>query len=290
MCFLRETIFLFPEDIDDIFADWDFFHKYLHDALDRRLRLGTVPRTENPIDATDFHAVFLLAHKGDHSALPKLLEMLKMKEEDLNQVFGDVLTEHLFLPIAQTGHLYIKELQKFYLSISKDDIAQYPISSGLIWMPFFHPEIRSDIVSFFIELSASPQITIHEDTMAGYFGECAAARLDELKDTAFAFARSMKLDQEPILFRPRDIYAAFDHTLSTSFHPPLSIYSAYDDMFNKFGLPDYDDDIIDEYEEENEIKDFMNPNILPFPIVGRNELCPCGSGKKFKHCHGKYIN
>ncbi|RFC66323.1 preprotein translocase subunit SecA [Fulvimarina endophytica] len=23
--------------------------------------------------------------------------------------------------------------------------------------------------------------------------------------------------------------------------------------------------------------------------VGRNELCPCGSGKKFKHCHGAYV-
>ncbi len=23
--------------------------------------------------------------------------------------------------------------------------------------------------------------------------------------------------------------------------------------------------------------------------VGRNENCPCGSGKKFKHCHGKYV-
>ena len=22
--------------------------------------------------------------------------------------------------------------------------------------------------------------------------------------------------------------------------------------------------------------------------VGRNEACPCGSGKKFKHCHGKF--
>lgn len=21
--------------------------------------------------------------------------------------------------------------------------------------------------------------------------------------------------------------------------------------------------------------------------VGRNDSCPCGSGKKFKHCHGK---
>jgi preprotein translocase subunit SecA len=23
--------------------------------------------------------------------------------------------------------------------------------------------------------------------------------------------------------------------------------------------------------------------------VGRNEPCPCGSGKKFKHCHGQYV-
>ena len=22
--------------------------------------------------------------------------------------------------------------------------------------------------------------------------------------------------------------------------------------------------------------------------VGRNEACPCGSGKKFKHCHGRF--
>jgi preprotein translocase subunit SecA len=24
-----------------------------------------------------------------------------------------------------------------------------------------------------------------------------------------------------------------------------------------------------------------------FPRVGRNEPCPCGSGKKYKQCHGK---
>ncbi|MEO0952818.1 MAG: SEC-C metal-binding domain-containing protein, partial [Pseudomonadota bacterium] len=23
------------------------------------------------------------------------------------------------------------------------------------------------------------------------------------------------------------------------------------------------------------------------PKVGRNQPCPCGSGKKYKHCHGK---
>jgi preprotein translocase subunit SecA len=25
-----------------------------------------------------------------------------------------------------------------------------------------------------------------------------------------------------------------------------------------------------------------------FGKVGRNEQCPCGSGKKFKHCHGTF--
>jgi len=23
------------------------------------------------------------------------------------------------------------------------------------------------------------------------------------------------------------------------------------------------------------------------PRVGRNDPCPCGSGKKYKHCHGR---
>ena len=23
--------------------------------------------------------------------------------------------------------------------------------------------------------------------------------------------------------------------------------------------------------------------------IGRNELCPCGSGKKYKQCHGKIV-
>jgi preprotein translocase subunit SecA len=27
--------------------------------------------------------------------------------------------------------------------------------------------------------------------------------------------------------------------------------------------------------------------VAQIPAVGRNEPCPCGSGKKFKFCHGK---
>jgi preprotein translocase subunit SecA len=29
------------------------------------------------------------------------------------------------------------------------------------------------------------------------------------------------------------------------------------------------------------------PFVREQPKVGRNEPCPCGSGKKYKHCHGR---
>jgi preprotein translocase subunit SecA len=29
------------------------------------------------------------------------------------------------------------------------------------------------------------------------------------------------------------------------------------------------------------------PAVASGPKVGRNDPCPCGSGKKYKHCHGQ---
>jgi preprotein translocase subunit SecA len=31
----------------------------------------------------------------------------------------------------------------------------------------------------------------------------------------------------------------------------------------------------------------MNKIMNTAPKVGRNDACPCGSGKKYKHCHGQ---
>jgi preprotein translocase subunit SecA len=34
------------------------------------------------------------------------------------------------------------------------------------------------------------------------------------------------------------------------------------------------------------MSDAMAPFVRGDRKVGRNEPCPCGSGRKFKHCHG----
>jgi preprotein translocase subunit SecA len=41
--------------------------------------------------------------------------------------------------------------------------------------------------------------------------------------------------------------------------------------------------------EDGSVSEETDPRSLPqqFPGVGRNDACPCGSGKKFKFCHGK---
>jgi preprotein translocase subunit SecA len=44
---------------------------------------------------------------------------------------------------------------------------------------------------------------------------------------------------------------------------------------------------VSETENLEEGKGRANPYIRQLPKIGRNDLCPCGSGKKFKSCHGK---
>ena len=39
--------------------------------------------------------------------------------------------------------------------------------------------------------------------------------------------------------------------------------------------------------QELRTADKKAPFVREVPKVGRNEPCPCGSGKKYKQCHGK---
>jgi preprotein translocase subunit SecA len=46
---------------------------------------------------------------------------------------------------------------------------------------------------------------------------------------------------------------------------------------------DYDEALATANPERN----VAQPEVNLAPKVGRNDPCPCGSGKKYKHCHGK---
>lgn len=54
-------------------------------------------------------------------------------------------------------------------------------------------------------------------------------------------------------------------------------------------------DFVDEFldadeEEQHEIIESTHTPFVhkPGEKIGRNDPCPCGSGKKFKNCHGRF--
>ena len=44
---------------------------------------------------------------------------------------------------------------------------------------------------------------------------------------------------------------------------------------------------LDEKGKKTKLADLREPYVREKRKVGRNTLCPCGSGKKFKHCCGQ---
>ena len=43
--------------------------------------------------------------------------------------------------------------------------------------------------------------------------------------------------------------------------------------------------VVADHKEEEKVSQETSVDVKE-QKVGRNEKCPCGSGKKFKHCHG----
>jgi preprotein translocase subunit SecA len=39
--------------------------------------------------------------------------------------------------------------------------------------------------------------------------------------------------------------------------------------------------------EDGSVSEEADVAVTEVPRVGRNDPCPCGSGKKYKHCHGR---
>ena len=50
---------------------------------------------------------------------------------------------------------------------------------------------------------------------------------------------------------------------------------------------DYDEALAEEANAESEPAPEAQPFVRQGQKVGRNDPCPCGSGKKYKQCHGR---
>lgn len=65
--------------------------------------------------------------------------------------------------------------------------------------------------------------------------------------------------------------------------------SAYSDVKLSYHHDNFNTLAEDEKKESSKKSTKAQPIVNDIKKVGRNELCPCGSGKKYKHCHGRVV-
>ncbi len=118
--------------------------------------------------------------------------------------------------------------------------------------------------------------------------------LSEYKNEAFrAFEEMMKAMRSEVcsgMFRSSTNLAAFENMLSSLSNVakttgPDSLVAGGFDRFSKppSGAPPLDPN------DSSEVPKIATPVVRDSPKVGRNDPCPCGSGKKYKKCCGRGV-
>ena len=118
--------------------------------------------------------------------------------------------------------------------------------------------------------------------------------LSEYKNEAFrAFEEMMKAMRSEVcsgMFRSSTNLAAFENMLSSLSNVakttgPESVVAGVFDRFSKppSGAPPLDPN------DSSEVPKIATPVVRDSPKVGRNDPCPCGSGKKYKKCCGRGV-
>ncbi len=288
---LRSNWYLTPPEIDAILAEREFFQPHLKNALAHRASIASV--SESPIDPTDSHAIFLLTEIGDTSIIPDLLKCLRMNEDDLHALYGDVLTEHMWLPFARLGFNSLDDLWQFATDTSVYDFARHAAIRGIIAMHHFHPGRRPDTVAF-IERLLGRTDCFPIDHMAGILCDCADSGLMELTDRAKEFAGKMIDDgEEPYpMATADDVLRAFEKGPRRSYiterlHSVFDVNKVWQHWAEAREDKEEDDDEFGSLEDEDGIGEFpFQPEKSSGTRIGRNDPCPCESGKKYKKCHG----
>jgi hypothetical protein len=242
------------------------------------------------------HASFLLAELGASASLGKVLRFLGKDPEMVDFWMGDHLSEDLWTVIFKLGKDNLERVQKFVRNHAADSLARSAATYAVAQIAWHYPGRRKEVFAWFESMFAYFLDNFDNDGEALLLGnaisEVANLRAKDLleaieelfvADLVDASVCGSLLEVQGDMYEPVNNWAKM---------PVKSILETYE-HFTDTG---------DEEEEElltgggylhaqNKKKALgtINPGSQPVKKAektDRNELCPCGSGKKFKKCHG----
>ncbi|HOV13150.1 MAG TPA: DUF1186 domain-containing protein [Spirochaetota bacterium] len=234
-------------------------------------------------------AMFLLAIFREKRAYELILNFLLKLEGDIAyDLLGDFITEKLANVIAS---VYDGDYKKIYLILKNNEIEEFTqvaIIDSLVISYDYNEIGKDEIIIFFKELFQTKIIPYDKYIFWEYIiRHCINIAPKEFETEILKFYENEEAENFDIdLETAKEI---IEEGIINNYYP-LDRKKIEDieemDIFSPFDPDDFDDfDDIDADE-------FMGDEIISEPIVrtspkvGRNEPCPCGSGKKYKKCCG----
>jgi hypothetical protein len=158
-------------------------------------------------------------------------------------------------------------------------------SSILTQVAIHYPETRAEIIAIFQEqlpsLESIPTVTDPDEMLAVWATELGLLADESSRDLILA------LDAADLLYEDYFYREYYLRDMARGFKPqnPLPPYDICTDYQAQYDFAEHRRKWL---AREERIARFERPyKPSAAPKVGRNDPCPCGSGKKYKKCHGR---
>ena len=267
------------------------------------------------------HALFLLTELKSYESLPVILDFLRQDEEFREYWLADWLETRFHPTLYLLASNQLEALTDFALEENISPWNRLLMTEIAAQVAMKQPERRNEVLNWFkgiiqyhLDNPANDNL-ISTEFLSGLIADLVHIRAVELEDAIKELHATGWIDDrfngklvevlkdlhepfDPFYINPLpvDIYELYSREYekrkdkSQMKHDPKLLETLNDPYFNykthiltevlskAFG--EYDDDFEDDdWEPQLPVK-------RAEPKVGRNDPCPCGSGKKYKKCHG----
>ena len=254
-------------------------------------RLGT--RRIADMDDADVMALIpvfhLLGEWQEPSAHRPLVHLLRRPTEVLDYLLGDAITETSFRVLAGT---FDGDLEPLFAAVDDgkaDEFARSSCMYALVLIAHLHPEHRDTIVGFFRSFLTRCPVP-PEIVLTGWMDAIADLGLEDMTEQVRVLFEEGRISPEYCEFEHflEDLRATLDaggapagrryrKSLITDAIDELSKWHCYTDAF-------FAEQKRRKVSNEFRVAPWTDNFAHPAPKIGRNDPCPCGSGKKFKKC------
>lgn len=244
------------------------------------------------------HAFFLAREIKAGECLEPLLDFLSQDEEFLDFWLGDAIAEQIWSVIAACGDKQLERLNSFMKEPGRYTWSRAAVAEAVNQLALQGLIDRAtaigwlkDVLSYYSENGDIENLidTDLNGCLVGVYLDLKADELSPLIENMFA-------KRLVPLIHCGD-WSDVQHEMQTPLERTWgqrkidTIYESYQIYRNALYYDEAEDSTMDEfddYEFDNgeAFYDPPEPFVRTEPNIGRNDPCPCGSGKKYKKCHG----